>query len=260
MKHHAPSTQSLAGPAGKLRVTTEGNGGMPVVFLHDNAADHTHWAEVQAGLQTKTIAFDFRGLGESEGRTGPFGVEACVEDLTAVVDALVPEKFVVVGHGFGAAVAGAFASYYPERLAGLLYVEPQGDLRQTPASEQAALLEKFTPAKWGAFHEDWLGPLLQQARPSTRALVAKTLRTSRPDAIAGNAASLFQFDPTAAFDSFKGPVHALVATTGPGTLVAQRPTLTSSVAPHASHWLMLDSPQWFHTELLRFLGQCRAGH
>ena len=33
--------------------------------------------------------------------------------------------------------------------------------------------------------------------------------------------------------------------------------LTRSVARHASHWLMLDAPQWFHEELVRFLGQCR---
>ena len=36
-------------------------------------------------------------------------------------------------------------------------------------------------------------------------------------------------------------------------------TLASAVLAHVSHWLMLDAPEWFHTELTRFLARCRAG-
>jgi pimeloyl-ACP methyl ester carboxylesterase len=56
------------------------------------------------------------------------------------------------------------------------------------------------------------------------------------------------------------PQQGLAYLTDPKTLVAQHPALSHSVAPHASHWLMLDSPQWFHAELVRFLGQCRHTH
>ncbi len=66
--------------------------------------------------------------------------------------------------------------------------------------------------------------------------------------------------PDEAFERFTGPIHALAAATGPETLVAQRPSLSHSVVPHASHWPMLDSPQWFHTELVHFLGRCKHEH
>lgn len=257
MKHKAPSTTSIAGPAGKLMVTVEGEGGVPVLFVHDNAADVSHWAETQAGLQTRTVAFDLRGLGNSAAGHGPFGVEASMEDLVAVADALVPERFILVGHGFGAAVASAFAAYYPERLAGLLYVEAPGDLRGTPQSERDAWLENFSVVKYGAFHEHWFAPLLLEAKPGTRTVVSKSLRTSRREVVAGNIESLYRHDPGEAFASFKGPTHAFAADTGPGTLVGQRPELSRTVAPRASHWLMLDAPQWFHTELVKFIGQCR---
>jgi pimeloyl-ACP methyl ester carboxylesterase len=105
-----------------------------------------------------------------------------------------------------------------------------------------------------------LSPLLVEAKPTTRTLVTKALRTSRREAIAGNLESLFHHDPSEAFASFTGPTHALAARTGPQTLVTQRPTLSRTIAPHASHWLMLDSPEWFHAELQRFVGQCRHGH
>ncbi len=257
MKPKAPIHSAVAGPAGKLMASTEGVGGVPVLFLHDNAGDRTHWAEAQHGLPSFSVAFDLRGLGESGGGHGPFGIEAAVEDVLAVADALIPERFVLVGHGFGAAVASAFAAYYPERLAGLLLVEAPGDLRGTPKTEREAWLGNFSAAKYGAFHEHWFTPLLLEAKPTTRTLVSKTLRTSRREPVAANVQALFDHDPGEAFSGFGGPIHALAASTGPQTLVAQRSTLSRSVAPHASHWLMLDAPQWFHTELVRFLGECR---
>ncbi|QRK08980.1 alpha/beta hydrolase [Archangium violaceum] len=260
MKHKEATTVTVPGPAGRLMATTEGDGGIPVLFVHDFAADRTHWAETQHGLATRSVAFDLRGMGESGGAHGPFGVEASVEDVAAVADALLPQKFVLVGHGFGAAVAGAFASYYPERLAGLLYVEPVGDLRRQEKADVDAWLENFSEAKYGGFHEHWLTPLLLDAKEKTRALVMKTLRTSRREAIAGNMESLFHYNPDEAFERFTGPTHALVTATGPETLVAQRPELPRSVLPHASHWPMLDAPQWFHSELVRFLGRCKHEH
>jgi pimeloyl-ACP methyl ester carboxylesterase len=260
MKHKEPTNVSVPGTVGRLMATEAGTGGVPVLFVHDNAADRSQWVETQHGLATRSVAFDLRGLGESGGAHGPFGVEAGVEDVAAVADALLPEKFVLVGHGFGAAVAGAFASYFPERLAGLLYVEAPGDLRRWTKADADAWLENFGPAKYGTFHEHWLTPLLLEARETTRALVMKTLRTSRREVIAGNVASLFGYDPNEAFERFTGPIHALAASTEPDTLVAQRPTLSHAVVPHASHWPMLDSPQWFHTELVRFLSRCKPEH
>lgn len=257
MKHKTPSTSAVVGPAGKLRVTSEGEGGMPALFIHDNAADASHWAETQHSLQTHTVAFDLRGVGDSGGGHGPFGVDAAVEDVAAVADALLPERFVIVGHGFGAAVAGAFASYYPERLAGLLLVEPGPDLRKTPQAERDALLEHFSVSRYGAFSEQWLAPLLMGAKPATRNLVLATLHTSRREAVAGNLESLFHYNPADPFEGFTGLIHALVSSVGPKTLVGERPSLSHKLAPHASHWLMLDAPQWFHTELVQFLGIAR---
>jgi pimeloyl-ACP methyl ester carboxylesterase len=260
MKHKGPTTATVQGPVGKLMATVEGEGGVPVLFVHDNAADRTHWKEVQHGLASHSVAFDLRGLGESGGAHGPFGVEAGVEDVAAVADALLPGRFVLVGHGFGAAVAGAFASYYPERVCGLLYVEPFADRRGVPAAERDAHLAQFSPEHYGPFHEHWLAQLLTGAREATRTAVMRSLRTSRREAVEGNEASLYAFDPGDAFAQYSGPTHALVSRTGPDTLVGQHPELTRTVAPHTSHWLQLDSPQWFHTELVHFLPRCKAPH
>lgn len=258
MKHKTPVVTSVAGPVGKLNAVWMGDGGIPVLFIHDNAGDHTHWSEAQQSFSSRTVSFDLRGLGDSEGARGPFGVEASVEDVAAVADALLPgERFVLVGHGFGGAVAGAFAAYFPERLAGLVYVDAPGDLRSTPAADRDAFLANFSVQKYGTFHEHWLMAQLNDAKPATKTLVTKTLRTSRRDPVAANVESLYSYDPGEAFNAFKGPTYSFAATAGPTTLVGQRPELPRSIAPHTSHWLMLDAPQWFHTELQKFLGDCR---
>ena len=260
MKHKPPVSSVVTGPAGRLIATTEGEGGVPVLFIHGNAADQTHWTEAQHGLQTRTVAFDSRGCGVSSGGHGPFGVEAGIEDALAVADALLPGRFVLVGHGFGGAVAGAFASYYPERVAGLLYVEAPGDLRHTPAAERDALLQSFTAERYGTFHEHWLEPQLLDATAATRTRVTGVLRTSRREVIEGNLASLFQHDPADAFASYTGLTHALGTSARPETLIGQYPSLSRSIASHSSPWIMLDQPGWFHAELVHFLGQVRHPH
>jgi pimeloyl-ACP methyl ester carboxylesterase len=257
MKHREPKMTGVQGPAGRLMVTVEGEGGLPVLFVHGNAGDRTHWAEAQHHLASLSVAFDLRGLGESAGLHGPFGVEAAVEDIAAVADALLPERFVLVGHSFGAAAAGSYAAYYPERLAGLLYVDAAGDMRSVPEATREAYLANFRPENYGAFHEHWFAEPLLQAKESTRLRVMKSLRTSRREAVAGNFESQMRHDPGEAFESFHGPTHALAASTQPNMLVAQRPSLSRSVVTHTSHWLMLDAPEWFHTELSHFLARCR---
>ena len=86
----------------------------------------------------------------------------------------------------------------------------------------------------------------------------KSLRTSRREAVLGNLESQLRHDPGDAFEGFQGPTHALVASTQPNMLAAQHPALSRSVLANASHWLMMDAPEWFHAELTRFLGRCRA--
>jgi pimeloyl-ACP methyl ester carboxylesterase len=259
MKHRAPTTTSVQGPAGRLVATIEGEGGVPVLFVHGNAGDRSHWAEAQHHLASRSIAFDLRGLGESGGLHGPFGVEAAVEDIAAVADALLPDRFVLVGHSFGATAAGSYAAYFPERLLGLLYVDAPGDTRGVPAATRDAWLANFRPESYGAFREHWLSEPLADAKDSTRARVMNSLRTSRREAVLGYLESQLRHDPGEAFEGFHGPTHALAASTQPNMLVAQRPALSRAVLAHVSHWLMLDAPEWFHTELTRFLARCRGG-
>ncbi len=76
---------------------------------------------------------DFRGHGESDpAEDGDYSVASLASDVAAVAEQLSLRRFFLAGHSLGAAVAIEYASHHPERVAGLLLVDPQR--RSEPAA------------------------------------------------------------------------------------------------------------------------------
>ena len=73
----------------------------------------------------RRIRYTQRGLAPSP-TDGPFTVAQHVEDAIAVLDALGLEDAVVLGHSWGGFLAAVLAMEHPERVRGLLLVDPLG--------------------------------------------------------------------------------------------------------------------------------------
>jgi pimeloyl-ACP methyl ester carboxylesterase len=104
----------------RLNVLVEGEG-EPVVLLHGWPDSHLVWrkqvpALVAAGR--RVIAPDLRGFGDSDKPPGveDYAIPHLLTDLQGIADALGLERFALVGHDWGAAVAWAFASLIPDRV------------------------------------------------------------------------------------------------------------------------------------------------
>jgi pimeloyl-ACP methyl ester carboxylesterase len=106
-----------------LEVEVKGEGAA-VLLLHGFPDSHRLWRNQVPPLVDfgyRTIAPDLRGFGESD---KPEGVDAYnilnpLEDLRGLLDHLAVDKAHVVGHDWGAALAWAFASLYPDRVQSL---------------------------------------------------------------------------------------------------------------------------------------------
>ena len=102
--------------------------GNPTVVLDAGAiAFSTSWRNVipRVANHTRVCAFDRSGLGWSEAGPGPWDGDQAAQELAALLDAAGETKPVIyVGHSLGAMLGRIFASHYPERLAGLLLLEP----------------------------------------------------------------------------------------------------------------------------------------
>ena len=98
-----------------------------LVLLHGLASNHTRWAEFAEQTVLKPswniLRPDLRGHGESLTRD-PVGIETWCEDLLRLLDAEDAPRAVIAGHSLGAQVGYLFASRYPERVAGLVLIDP----------------------------------------------------------------------------------------------------------------------------------------
>ena len=128
-----------------------GQGEMAIILLHGFASSTFSWREVTAPLaQTaRVIAYDRPAFGLTERPLkwqgqNPYGSEAQVDLLLALMDFHAIEKAVLVGNSAGGALALLAAIRHPERVQALILVDPA-----------------IYPGDRGGYLPGWLRPLLK---------------------------------------------------------------------------------------------------
>ncbi|TPG11517.1 alpha/beta fold hydrolase [Rhodanobacter glycinis] len=112
----------------------EGGQGPTIVLLHGFAADKKVWTQTAKLLTPHfhLIIPDLPGWGESSRDAGAsYNIDAQAARLDAFVQALRLQRFMLVGHAMGGAIAGVYASEHPEHVAELALVDSFG-LKATP--------------------------------------------------------------------------------------------------------------------------------
>lgn len=255
------STQTIRGPAGRLAVTTAGEGGVPVLFVHGNSGNRTQWAAQQEHLKQRSVSFDLRGMGESEpDAAGRYQYKEMTEDVGAVADALGLERFVLVGHSFGCAVVAEYAARHPERVVGLVLGDPGGSVKDLPPPVIEGFRAMFLPERYEAGREAWFEPMLRDAKPETREAVLGSLRATPREVVYGAIWSLMDLDPVEQLSRYAGPRLIIAAENtlemlgdkAPHRLV---PEVEAKVLSGVSHWLMMDDPEGFNAALDAFISR-----
>lgn len=100
--------------------------GDPIVLVHGNWATSSWWLPVLDRLPDgfRALAPDLRGRGRTMGGANDHRIATYAADLRAFADALGLERFALVGHSLGSAVAIELALRWPERLRSLVVVSP----------------------------------------------------------------------------------------------------------------------------------------
>jgi pimeloyl-ACP methyl ester carboxylesterase len=124
----------------RLHIYCQGEGSPTVVIDAGLGGFSLEWTQVQAALasQVRVCTYDRAGYGWSEAGTGPRTTRQIAEELYALlVNAGVPEPYVLVGHSFGGYNIRYFASMHPETVAGLVLVDAShpDQLRRLPQPE-----------------------------------------------------------------------------------------------------------------------------
>lgn len=254
----------IIGQAGRISVDDRGLGGMPVLFVHGNGSDKSVWDAQLAHLSGKrrVVALDLRGFGRSDLRDGAgLGVPAFASDIDAVANALKLDRFVLVGHSFGGAVVTSYAGTHPDRVAGVLYVDPAGDLSRTPREKLQGWLDNVDKDTDYTYSVQWFHQILEGAAPGVGEKVLASLQASRHAAFAGAIHGLVDYDPVPDLQAFHGPRLTVIRESNdtPSSLQNLVPDLPAEKVTGTSHWLMMDKPQELNRILDEFLARVGSG-
>ena len=222
----------------------------PVVLVTAAGTAVGTWAPLLPALtaRTRVIAHDRPGLGTRPPAPGPT-LASSVADLAALLDSAGPGPYVLVGHSWGGLLVQVLARQQPERVAGLVLLDPAHEEFRPP-------LVRAADAVSGAL-------LVLRRTPGARTVRAEYALASR------HAAELRRLRAARALPDV--PVTVLSATRGlPRRLRARWTRLQAGIpagltsarhaeVPGAGHYLHEDRPEEVARAVLDVLGRARAG-
>jgi pimeloyl-ACP methyl ester carboxylesterase len=91
-----------------LNILTEGSEtNQPIIFIHGFPFDHTLWDNIISQLDTKyyCVAYDIRGFGDSEHKSGQYTMESFVDDLEYIITKLELKNVIICGFSMGGYIA-----------------------------------------------------------------------------------------------------------------------------------------------------------
>ena len=100
--------------------------GAPVIFVHGNWGTASWWEPLLSRLPAghRGLAYDVRGRGTTSGPDSSYTIDALAGDLLAFATAAGAQRFHLVGHSLGTAIAMQAALDAPERVRSLAAIAP----------------------------------------------------------------------------------------------------------------------------------------
>lgn len=235
-----------------------------------------HWVR-ELAQDCGIVRYDGRCNGISDWDVADVSFDAWVHDLETVVDAAGLQRFALMGHSQGGAVAIAYALRHPERVSHLVLcgAYSRGAFhRGTPDAVQIRkALETLVQMNWGKTNPSFFGVVTDMYIPERATPEDKTW-FNHLQQVSISTANLVKFmqacddinvrpllpsvtAPTIVFHSD----HDKIAPPQEGRiLAAEIPGARFVPLPSANHLLLAAEPAWqiFRDELATFLGASRA--
>ena len=246
-----------------------GEGSVPLIFIHSLAGNTQQWSAQLDHIRTtgqkarRAIALDLRGHGQSlPPANDEYTIDSMAEDVQKAVEQLGIERFILVGHSLGGSVAGAYAGAHPERVAGLLLVDPSGDSTQMPVEEVQQYLGALESEAYPDVIEGYWRQILAGSAETTETKVMQDLHETSRTTVVGVFKALFQYNPVPALERYDGPKLSVITAHNetPFSLHNLVSDLPHQAIIGTGHWLQLDKPEEFNQIMDNFLNAIENGN
>ncbi len=97
----------------------------PIIALHGSLSQSGMWyASAEALARTRFVCIDQRGFGRSADPGGGDAAADLARDAVELANALMIQRFIIMGHSFAGSIALQVAASEPERVAAAVLVDP----------------------------------------------------------------------------------------------------------------------------------------
>ena len=154
---------------------------VPVLLIHGFGGDLNGWMFIQPALaeDRRVIALDLPGHGGSVKEVGAGDAETLTGSVEAALEALGIERYHLVGHSLGGAIAALVALHRPERAASLSLIAPAG----LGPEINGAFINAFVAAARRREAVEALNLLVHDPGTIGRFMVEEVLRYKRLDGV-----------------------------------------------------------------------------
>jgi pimeloyl-ACP methyl ester carboxylesterase len=234
---------------------------LTVAFIHSIAGSPAQWApqveHLRPGYDVVTVTLP--GHAGTDGR-GPYTVEALAEAVAAQTEGL--GRMVLAGHSGGALVAAHLAVAQPERVVGLLLVDPGTDGRAFPREMAEPMLAALRSHAYPHVAAEYWAEILAGAKEVTRDLAMADLQATSPDVLPGFLEAMGTYDAVTPIRSYAASHPTVAVTTplsdGPHALAGASDAVEVMRVEDTSHWVQLDQPEAVNAALNRLLDRVYA--
>ena len=167
-----------------------GNGEIPLIFVHGWCCDKSYWKH-QANYfknQYKVVIIDFAGHGESSIGRNSYTIQMFANDVTAVINQLKLNDFILIGHSLGGHVILETAIQNLEKTRAIFPIDSYSTIPKVKTKEELIAMEKEQRSQWAVadFQSkvyNWVKGWYHPASDSTLMnWIAKDMSTNDPTA------------------------------------------------------------------------------
>jgi len=245
----------------------EKGAGSPLLLIMGLGFPSYAWYRTRPVLAEKfrTIAFDNRGVGQSDRPAGPYPIALMASDAAAVLDAAGVESAHVFGISMGGMIAQEFALQYPKRVRSLILgcTAPGGPNAVRSEPEATRMLMERANMSPEEAAQAALPFIYHPGTPPER--IAEDLEVRRPwfphrDAYAAQLQGILAWEAYSRLDRIAVPTLVIhgeadrLVPAGNGKLIAEKiPGAKLVMLARAGHVFTTDQPQAAHRAILEFL-------